>query len=125
MAIESATTATVTGTSGKDRRQFQNVFDEVIIARVVLEEDSIASGASSAAVYTVAGAEPGDFVLVAIIDDAGDDILVSAQVTAANEVTVIVTDGSAGANTALATAVNVNLVILKANDDLFDNASSY
>lgn len=125
MAIETATTATVTAQSSANAKQFQGLFDEVITARVVLEEDSIASGASSAAVYTIQGAQQGDFVLVAMIDDAGDDILVSAQVTAANEVTVIVTDGSAGANTALATAINVNLLILRPNADLFDNAGSY
>lgn len=125
MAIEAATTATVTAVSTANAKQFQHLFDYVIAARVVLEEDSIASGASSAAVYTITGANPGDFVMAAIIDDAGDDILVSAQVTAANEVTVIVTDGSAGANTALATAVNVNLIVLGVNDGLFDNAGSY
>ncbi len=118
MAIETATTATVTQANPKFRKQFQAMFD-VITARLVIEEDSIASGASSAAVYTVPGVKQGDFAFASLIDDAGDGMLVNANVTDDNEVTVILTDATAATNTTLATAVNVNLLVLQAKDSLF------
>lgn len=125
MAIESATTATKTGQSASNAKQFQAVFNRVIAVRVVFEEDSIAAGASSAAVYTVDGAEQGDFVKVAAISDLGDDIIFTGQVTAANEVTVIATDASAATNTSAATAGNLNIVVLGIDANLFNNASSF
>ena len=125
MAIESATTATKTGQSASNSKQFQAVFNRVIAVRVVFEEDSIAAGASSAAVYTVNGAEQGDFVQVAAISDLGDDIIFTGQVTAANEVTIIATDASGATNTSAATAGNLNIVVLGIDSNLFNNASSF
>jgi len=125
MAIESATTATKTGQSASNSKQFQAVFNRVIAVRVVFEEDSIAAGASSAAVYTVNGAEQGDFVQVAAISDLGDDIIFTGQVTAANEVTIIATDASGATNTSAATAGNLNIVVLGIDANLFNNASSF
>lgn len=119
MAIESATTATLTR-SKKQSLQFQGLFDYVIPAKVVFEEDSIAAGASSAAVYTVPGCKQGDFVLVGVEADLGDDIIFTAQCTATDEVTVIATDGSAATNISAATAVNVNLLILGVDNAYFN-----
>jgi hypothetical protein len=125
MAIESATTATKTGQSASNSKQFRAVFNRVIAVRVVFEEDSIAAGASSAAVYTVTGAEQGDFVKVAAISDLGDDIIFTGQVTAADEVTVIATDASGATNVSAATAGNLNIVVLGIDENLFNNASSF
>ena len=97
MAIESATTATKTGQTSASARQFGAVFTRVIAVRVAFEEDSIAAGLASAAVYTVNGAEQGDFVLVAAISDLGDDITFTGQVTDANQVTVVAQDARRGA----------------------------
>ena len=118
MAIETATTATLTR-SKKQALQFQGLFDYIIGCKCVFEEDSIAAGASSAAVYTVPGCKLGDFVLVGIQSDLGDDIIFTAQVTAANEVTVIATDASAATNTSAATAVNLNLLVLGVDPTYF------
>lgn len=125
MAIESATTAAVTGASSANARQFQALFSRVIPVRVTFEEDSIASGQSSAAVYTVPGAVVGDFVVVAALSDLGDDIIFTAQVTAANEVTVIATDGSGATNTSAATVGNLNLLVLGVDAGIWNNAASY
>lgn len=125
MAIESATTATKTGQTASNAKQFTAVFNRIIAVRVAFEEDSIAAGASSAAVYTVNGAALGDFVLVSAISDLGDDISFSGQVTAANEVTVIATDCSAATNTSAATVGNLNVLVLGVDNDLFTNAASY
>lgn len=57
---------------------------------------SIAGGASAYAQITVAGAALGDFV-VASLDPADRDIAVTAQVTAADTVTIWATNHSGGA----------------------------
>ena len=125
MAIESATTATVTELSTDNSKQFQAIFKSVIFARVAFEEDSIAANKASAAVYTgVTGARQGDFVLVAAVSDLGDDIAFSAQVTADDEVTVIAYDGSGGANTSAATVGNLNLLVLRVDQGVFGAAAS-
>ena len=125
MAIESATTATVTGQSASNSKQFRALFNRVIAVRVAFEEDSIAAGLASAAVYTVNGAEQGEFVLVSAISDLGDDISFSGQVTAANEVTVIAQDASEATNTSAATVGNLNILVLGVDAALFGNASSF
>lgn len=126
MAIETATTSGTTSVSRDDAVQFQGLFKSVVWARVTFEEDSIAAGASSAAVYTgMTGARQGDFVLVSAISDLGDDIIFTAQVTANDEVTVIATDASAATNTSAATVGNLNLVVLRVDDSKWTNASSY
>jgi len=126
MAIETATTATTTGASSDNARQFGAVFKAVIAARVAFEEDSIAAGAASAAVYTgITGARQGDFVLVSAVSDLGDDISFTAQVTANDEVTVIAQDQTAATNTSAATVGNLNILVLRIDDNLFLNAASY
>ena len=125
MAIETATTSGTTSVSKDNARQFQAIFTSVIMARVTFEEDSIAANKASAAVYTgITGARVGDFVLVSVISDLGDDIAFSAQVTDSDEVTVIAYDASGGANTSAATVGNLNLLVLRVNQDVFLAASS-
>ena len=124
MAIETATTATVTALSASQARQFQGLFSRVIFARVAFEEDSIAAGASSAAVYTgFTGAEQGDFVLVSAVSDLGDDIIFTGQVTAADEVTVVATDASAATNVSAATVGALNIVVLGVDNNMFVGAA--
>lgn len=125
MAIETATTATVTGTSSDNARQFGAVFTSVIAVRVAWEEDSIAAGLASAAVYTVTGAAFGDFVLVSAMTDKGDDISFTAMVTAANEVTIIMQDQTAATNTSAATVSNLNILVLRVDPNFFVNAANY
>jgi hypothetical protein len=125
MAIETATTSTEVGVASANARQFRGLFDYVIPAKVNFEEDSIAAGASSAAVYTVLGAQLGDFVLVAANSDLGDDLIFTAQVTDANEVTVVATDASAATNTSAATVGTLYLLVLGLNRGAFDNAASF
>ena len=125
MAIETATTATKTGQSASNEKQFRAIFNRVIAVRVAFEEDSIAAGAASAAVYTVTGAALGDFVLVSPVSDLGDDIQFTGHVTDANQVTVIAQDQSAATNTSAATVGNLNILVLGVDIDLFNNASSY
>jgi len=125
MAIESATTATKTGQSASNAKQFRGIFDRVIAVRVAFEEDSIAAGQSSAAVYTVTGAALGDFVMVSPISDLGDDLIFTGHVTDANQVTVIATDASGATNTSAAVVGNLNVIVLGANANVFNNASSF
>lgn len=125
MAIESATTATKTGQTSSSARQFGAVFTRVIAVRVAFEEDSIAAGLASAAIYTINGAEQGDFVLVSAISDLGDDISFTGQVTDANQVTVIAQDASEATNISAATVGNLNILVLGVDASLFQNASSY
>ena len=126
MAIETATTSGTTAVSSDLSRQFRGIFTSVIFAQVTFEEDSIAAGAASAAVYTgVTGARQGDFVLVAPVSDLGDDISFTAQVTADDEVTVIAQDQTAATNTSAATVGNLNLVILRVDQTSFAAASAH
>ena len=125
MAIETATTSGTTTVSSDNARQFGSVFSSVIVAQVTFEEDSIAAGLASAAVYTgVTGARQGDFVMVSAISDLGDDISFTAQVTADDEVTVIAQDQTEAANVSAATVGNLNLVIFRVDPNLFSAASS-
>jgi len=126
MAIETATTSGTTRVSSDNARQFRSIFKAVVMCQVTFEEDSIAAGASSAAVYTgVTGARQGDFVLVSALSDLGDDIIFTAQVTADDEVTVIATDASAATNTSAATVGNLNLLVLRVDAGVFSAAGSY
>lgn len=124
MAIEVATTSGTTAVSSDVARQFGAVFKTVIVAQVTFEEDSIAAGLASAAVYTgVTGARQGDFVLVSPLSDLGDDISFTAQVTADDEVTVIAQDQTAATNTSAATVGNLNLLVLRVDPALFSGAA--
>lgn len=123
MAIEAATIAS-TATASASPRQFQDLFDYVIPFEFNLDENSIASGASSAGDVTVPGTKLGDFVLIAAEVDA-DDLTIIGQATATDTVTVIVTDGSAGANTTLAGNPRVRGLVLGTNSGIWDNVTSY
>lgn len=126
MAIETATTSGTTTVSRDNVRQFRGIIDSVIFCQVTFEEDSIAAGLASAAVYTgVTGAAQGDFVLVSAVSDLGDDISFTAQVTAADEVTVIAQDQTEAANVSAATVGNLNLLIFRVDQNKFANASAY
>lgn len=125
MAIETATTAAVTGTSSDNARQFGAVFTSIIAVRVTFEEDSIDDTSASAAVYTVTGAAQGDFVLVSAVSSLGDDMQFTGQVTDANQVTVVVYNGAGAANTAAATVGNLNIIVLRVDPNLFLNAAAY
>ena len=122
MAIEAATVAS-TALGRKDPRQFRGLFEYVIPFEFNLDEDSIASGASSAATVVVTGAKQGDFVMVAIEADV-DDLAVSAQATNTDEVVVVITDGSAGANTTLAGNPRVRGLVFGTDSGLWDNVAS-
>ncbi len=124
MAIETATTSGTTAVSKDAARQFGSVFKTVIVCQVTFEEDSIAAGLASAAVYTgVTGARQGDFVLVSALSDLGDDISFTAQVTADDEVTVIAQDQTEAANISAATVGNLNLLVLRVDPALFSGAA--
>jgi hypothetical protein len=125
MAIGTATIAS-TAVASSNERQFQHLFPYVIPFECNLDLDTIGAGLSAAGVVTVTGAELGDFVLVAIEGaGAADGFLVSAQVTDSNEVTIIVTDGTAATNTALAGNPRVRGIVLGTLDGLWDNVASY
>ena len=125
MAISAATAVTKTGQSTASARQFQAMFDRVISVRGTLDHNSLGAGLSAAGVYTVNGAAFGDFVLVSFLTDVGDDMFLTGQVTAANEVTVILTDGSAATNTSANAAAAINILVLGVNATHFTNAASY
>lgn len=117
MAAEATTIASVSA-GQESARQFQGVFDTVIPFKFTATEASIASGAVSAGDVTVPGAALGDFVLVASRSDIADLVL-SAQVTAANTVTVTLTNTTGGAVTALSGGFVINGVVLGAGGPLF------
>ena len=123
MAITTADTAAVTAFSSSNSKQFQGLFNRVILARLTWEDDTVAAGLACAGVYTgITGARQGDFVMVAPVSDLGDDLSFTAQVTADDEVTLIVQDQTAATNTSAATVGNVNLIVLGIDSALWDNA---
>ena len=78
------------------REQFQALFKEVYTSASTVNPASIAAGAELGVDVTVTGAALGDFALAAIGVDVVD-LNVSAQVTAANTVTVTLGNATAGA----------------------------
>lgn len=112
MAAE-ATTISATKLGRSQKRQFQDVFQHVIPFSFVATEASIASGAVSAGDITVTGAALGDFVLLAPKSDISD-LSVDAQVTAANTVTITLSNNTGGAVTALSGGYTFNGVVLTA-----------
>lgn len=73
----------------KNARQFRDVFGECIPFKATVNFASSAAGTGSAIDVTVAGAALGDFVLVSPSIDVADTQL-SAEVTAAGVVTVMI-----------------------------------
>lgn len=125
MAIGTLETKTVTGASKSVSRQFQGMFSRVIFARLVVKETSLGAGLSSSGAFTVPGAQLGDFVLVAPRTDLGDDVVFSAQVTATDEVTLILSDATEAANTSANADSDVNIVVLGVDDNMFVGAASW
>lgn len=72
---------------GPRTRQFQGVFD-IIIVKVPVTEASIAAQVGSSGTFTVPGAALGDFVQVAPGVDIGTALQMTAVVSAANTVRV-------------------------------------
>lgn len=101
------------GTKGP--RQFQGLFD-VIPFTATVDPASAGDDAESEVDITVAGAEIGDFVLFASGVDT-QDVNVSAQVTAANTVTVVYTN--VGGSTRDLASSTCKGVILKPKDNVF------
>jgi len=115
MAAEAATISSIVA-QPKERRQFQHVFPEVIPFTFKLVEASIADAAVSAGDITVPGAALGDYVLIASEYDPVD-LTVTAQVTAANTVTVVLNNNTGAAVTQfVTTARKFNGVVLKAGE---------
>ena len=112
MAAE-ATTISATDLGRNGKRQFQDLFGSVIPFKFTATEASIASGAVSAGDITVTGAALGDFVMVAPKSDIAD-LVVDAQVTAANTVTITLANNTGGAVTALSGGFVFNGVVLTA-----------
>lgn len=122
MAAE-ATTIANTLVGSEQRRMFQHAFSAVIPFTFTATEATIASGACSAGDVTVTGAALGDFVLVAPEGDVAD-LVVNATVTAADTVTLVLSNNTGGAVTALSGGFTVNGVVLKASDALFSAPSA-
>jgi len=108
-----AATISATNLGRNQKRQFQDLFGSVIPFTFTLTEASIATGAVSAGDVTVTGAALGDFVLLAPKTDIVDLVL-KAEVTAANTVTVTAVNVTGGAVTALSGGITVNGVVLAA-----------
>lgn len=111
MAAEATTIASVTYGPNASK-QFQDLFATVIPFKFTATEASIASGAVSAGDITVPGAALGDFVFVAAKSDI-TDLVVDAQVTAANTVTITLANNTGGAVTSLSGGFVFNGVVLK------------
>lgn len=122
MAAESTTIASVSAGS-QAARSFRGVFADIIPFKFTATEASIASGAVSAGDVTVPGAALGDFVMVAPKSDIAD-LVVDAQVTAANTVTLTLANNTGGAVTALSGGFVFNGVVLKAGP-MFDAPGSF
>lgn len=100
------------------RRQFQDLFSEVIVYTAAFNPGNAATGNGTFASsdITVPGAALGDFVMVSHQLDPVDTYVCGA-VTAANTVTVTVLNNTAGA-VDLASAT-VRIIVLKPNPSVF------
>ena len=78
------------------RRQFQDVFPDVITKSATIDLGSAGDGDEVASDVTVPGAALGDFVLVSCGVDVVDG-QITATVTAANTVTVVLSSSTGGA----------------------------
>lgn len=108
-------TGTVTATTSgvKGPRQFQGLFDVIPFKFSLSETTSIGAEDSAVGTVTVTGAELGDFAFVTPAAAAAN-VQISAYVSAADTVTVYVQNlETADANTAFASAVEMNGFILK------------
>lgn len=83
------------GTTRK-RRQFQDLFSDVLTYHGALNVANLADGAGATSSVTVPGAALGDFVLVSLAVDL-QDMIVTGYVQAADTVEVRVQNESTGA----------------------------
>lgn len=83
------------GTTRK-RRQFQDLFSDVLTYTGTLNVANLADGAGATSSVTIPGAALGDFVLVSLGVDL-QDMVVTGYVQAANTVEVRVQNESTGA----------------------------
>jgi hypothetical protein len=104
-------------------RQFQALFSEAIPFNVTFEDDSILDGDEYVNDVTVPGAQLGDFVFVAPELDTAD-LAWYAAVTAANTVTIQLSNMTGGTLTTFATGAKLNGLVLRLSDDLFADASA-
>jgi hypothetical protein len=98
------------------RRQFQSLFSRVIPAKLTVDPAAFVDDESQEINLTVPGAQIGDFVLVA----PGVDITeatVSATVTAANTVTVVLS--MTGGDTNNVASSSWNILVLGPDSNLF------
>ena len=98
----------------KNSRQFRGLFAESIPFKATVDFASSAAGTGSAVDVAVAGAALGDFVLVAPGLDVADTML-SAEVTAANVVTVMIQANTLSGTEDLASQT-ITGVVLKPGD---------
>ena len=100
------------------RRQFPDVFKDVITYQGTLDLGDAATGSGTFASsdVTVKGAALGDFVLVSLGVDTVDAV-VRGAVTAANVVTVTLLNNTGGAVNLASTTVRI--VVLKPNEQVF------
>lgn len=96
---------------------FQRLFDKVIPFEVVFEDDSIATNTvyDGGATVTATGAKLGDFVLVASEADVVDKHF-QATVTAANAVTIVLSNNNGSTDTDYASGVVINGIVLSLSD---------
>lgn len=102
----------------KAKRQFRGLFGEVIPFKATVDFASTLDGNEDASDVTVTGAAVGDFVLVAPGADVAD-LGLTAQVTAANVVTVQIWNNTGG--TIDPASQTITGVVIKPNGNLFDS----
>lgn len=114
---------TLTKVGVRGPRQFQALFEEAIPFNVTFEDDSILDGDEYVNDVTVPGAQLGDFVLIAPEVDPAD-LAWYAVVTAANTITVQLSNMTGGTLTTYAAGAKLNGLVLRLSDALFADASS-
>ena len=113
-------TDTLNVEGSKGPRQFQGLFD-IIPFKFSGDDDSLPAQTASQCDIDVAGAELGDFVLVACAVDLVN-LSLSAWVSAANVVTVQIENvEGTDASTAIAANPAFKGVVLKPKSNIFDN----
>lgn len=103
-------------TRASARRQFQDVFKEVITYQGTLDLGSAADSGFASSDVTVTGAALGDFVLCSLGVDTVDTVI-GAAVTAANKVTVTVQNDTGGSVDLASTTVRI--AVLKPSSNAF------
>lgn len=98
------------------RRQFPDVFKNVLTYTGTLNLGSAADSGFASSAVTVPGAALGDFVLVSLGVDTVDTVVAGA-VTAANTVTVTVQNDTGGAVDLASTTVRI--CVLQPNEQVF------